>query len=103
MRRFRRSRWPGINGHVAPECPIPAAGASKRGRLPWDSLSPIPTVRAPEALICVTPHDRMKESILAHVTAENALRNFIAAAEASDVHHKEPGLHITSGGMSPWA
>lgn len=50
-----------------------------------------------------TPHYLMKEAILAYVKREEARQNFIAAAEASYVHYKETGLHITLDEMSAWA
>jgi predicted transcriptional regulator len=50
-----------------------------------------------------TPHYLMKEAILEYVKREEARQNFIAAAEASYVHYKETGLHITLDEMSAWA
>ena len=49
-----------------------------------------------------TPHYLMKEAILAYVNQEEARQNFIAAAEASYVHYKETGLHISLDEMSAW-
>jgi predicted transcriptional regulator len=49
-----------------------------------------------------SPHYLMKEAILAYVKHEEARQNLIAAAEASFVHYKETGLHITLDEMSAW-
>lgn len=49
-----------------------------------------------------TPHYLMKEAILECVKREEARHNFIAAAEASFVHYKETGLHITFDEFSTW-
>ncbi len=49
-----------------------------------------------------TPHYLIKEAILSYVAREEARQNFVAAAEASYVHYKETGLHITLGEMSAW-
>ena len=49
-----------------------------------------------------TPHYLMKEAILLYVNQEEARQNFIAAAQATYMHYKETGLHITLDEMSAW-
>ncbi len=49
-----------------------------------------------------TPHYLMKEANLDYVKREEARQNFIIAAEASFVHYKETGLHISLDEFSTW-
>ena len=50
-----------------------------------------------------TAHYLMKEAILEYVQREEALQNFIRAADTSFEHYKETGLHITLNEFSAWA
>lgn len=49
-----------------------------------------------------TPHYLMKEAILEYIKREEARQHFIQAAEASFVHYKETGLHVTLDEFSTW-
>ena len=49
-----------------------------------------------------TPHYLMKEAILDYLKREEARQNFITAAEASFMHYKETGLHISFDEFSTW-
>jgi predicted transcriptional regulator len=49
-----------------------------------------------------TPHYLMKAAILEYLQKEEARQNFVAAAEASFVHYKESGLHITLDEFDSW-